>query len=122
MIREDVGDERFCILVDEAKDESNQEQLVIILRFVNSCGILTERFFAIKSVSNTTSLNLKNEISDILARHDLQLSKMRGQGYNGANNMRGTWNGLQVLFLRDYPCILCSLLCTQVIIVIDFCS
>ncbi|XP_052185172.1 uncharacterized protein LOC127796813 [Diospyros lotus] len=32
MIREDVGDERFCILVDEAKDESNREQLAIILR------------------------------------------------------------------------------------------
>ncbi|XP_052206859.1 uncharacterized protein LOC127811192 [Diospyros lotus] len=103
MIREDVGDERFCILVDEVKDESNREQLAIILRFVNSCGILTECFFAIKSVSNITSLNLKNEISDILARHDLQLSKMRGQGYDGANNMRGTWNGLQALFLRDYP-------------------
>ncbi|XP_052185253.1 uncharacterized protein LOC127796889 [Diospyros lotus] len=107
MIHEDVGDERFCILVDEAKDESNREQLAIILRFVNSCGILTERFFAIKSVSNTTSLNLKNEISDILARHDLQLSKMRGQGYDGANNMRGTWNGLQALFLRDYPYAYC---------------
>ncbi|XP_052203196.1 uncharacterized protein LOC127808670 [Diospyros lotus] len=103
MIREDVGDERFCIFMDEAKDESNREQLAIILRFVNSCGILTVRFFAIKSVSNTTSLNLKNEISDILTRHDLQLSKMRSQEYDGANNMRGTWNELQALFLRDYP-------------------
>ncbi|XP_052198053.1 uncharacterized protein LOC127804963 isoform X2 [Diospyros lotus] len=28
---------------------------------------------------------------------------MRGQGYDGANDMRGTWNELQALFLRDYP-------------------
>jgi len=28
---------------------------------------------------------------------------MRGQGYNDASNMRGAWNGLQTLFLRDCP-------------------
>jgi len=28
---------------------------------------------------------------------------MRGQGYDGAKNMRGAWNGLQALFLRDCP-------------------
>jgi hypothetical protein len=28
---------------------------------------------------------------------------MRGQGYNDASNMRGAWNGLQALFLRDCP-------------------
>ncbi|CAH9103364.1 unnamed protein product [Cuscuta epithymum] len=104
MIREDVGNGCFCILVDEARDASHREQMTIILRYVNSCGVLTERFFAIKSVISTTSLNLKNEISDILVRFDLDLSKLRGQGYDGANNMRGTWNGLQALFLRDYPC------------------
>ncbi|XP_022897843.1 uncharacterized protein LOC111411555 [Olea europaea var. sylvestris] len=26
---------------------------------------------------------------------------MRGQGYDDANNMRGSWNGLQTLFLKD---------------------
>ncbi|XP_028111975.1 uncharacterized protein LOC114310225 [Camellia sinensis] len=28
---------------------------------------------------------------------------MRGQGYDGANNMCGEWNGLQALFLKDCP-------------------
>ena len=28
---------------------------------------------------------------------------MRGQGYDGASNMRGAWNGLQALFIRDCP-------------------
>ncbi|XP_052203981.1 uncharacterized protein LOC127809259 [Diospyros lotus] len=36
MIREDVGDERFCILVNEAKYESNREQLTIILSDVTT--------------------------------------------------------------------------------------
>ncbi|XP_042418961.1 zinc finger MYM-type protein 1-like [Zingiber officinale] len=103
MIREEVGDKFFCILVDEARDISKREQMAIILRFVNNHGILTERFFAIKSVSDTTSLNLKKEISNVLVHHDLQVKKLRGQGYDGASNMRGAWNGLQALFLRDCP-------------------
>ncbi|XP_075507338.1 uncharacterized protein LOC142544154 [Primulina tabacum] len=103
MVREEVGDKYFCILVDEARDISKREQMAIILRFVNNHGILTERFFAIKSVSDTTSMNLKNEISNVLVHHDLHVKKIRGQGYDGASNMRGAWNGLQALFLKDCP-------------------
>ncbi|KAK3229064.1 hypothetical protein Dsin_000945 [Dipteronia sinensis] len=33
-IREEVRDAKFCILVDEAVDESNREQMAIILRFI----------------------------------------------------------------------------------------
>ncbi|XP_042460126.1 zinc finger MYM-type protein 1-like [Zingiber officinale] len=56
MIRKEIGDKVFCILVDEAQDISKWEQMTIILR---------------------------------------------GQGYDGASNIRGAWNGLQALFLRD---------------------
>ena len=94
MIREKVGDKCFFILVDEAQDISKWKQMAIILRFVNNHGILTERFFVIKSVSDTTSSNLKNEISNCLVHHDLQVKNMRGQGYDGASNMCDAWNGL----------------------------
>ncbi|XP_076911265.1 uncharacterized protein LOC143569178 [Bidens hawaiensis] len=30
-------------------------------------------------------------------------SKIRGQGYDGASNMRGEWNGLQALVIKDCP-------------------
>ena len=33
----------------------------------------------------------------------LIVSNIRGQVYNGASNMKGEWNGLQTLFLTDYP-------------------
>ena len=78
MIRE-VGDICFCILVDEAHDISKREQIAIFLRFVNNHGILTESFFAIKSISDTISSNLKKEISNVLVHHELQVKKMRGQ-------------------------------------------
>ena len=34
-IREEIGDAKFCILVDEARVESKREQMAIILRFVD---------------------------------------------------------------------------------------
>jgi hypothetical protein len=37
---------------------------------------------------------LKKGICNILTRHNLQVENMRGQGYDGASNMRGARNGL----------------------------
>ncbi|KAL6565653.1 hypothetical protein OROHE_004708 [Orobanche hederae] len=101
MIREEIGDAKFCILVDEAKDVANKEQMAIVLRFVDVDGFLRERFFDVVHVGNTMSATLKDGICDVLSRYNLQLCNMRGQGYDGASNMRGSWNGLQALFLRE---------------------
>jgi hypothetical protein len=90
-IREDIGDSKFCIIVDEARDESKREQMAIVLRFVDKDGFIQERFFDIVHVKDTSALTLKNEISDVLSRHCLDIQNIRGQGYDGASNMRGEW-------------------------------
>ncbi|KAL6292914.1 hypothetical protein ACE6H2_001056 [Prunus campanulata] len=77
--------------------------MAIVLRFVDKDGFVRERFFEIVRVEDTSSLTLKKEISRVLMNFGLQIDKMRGQGYDGASNMRGAWNGLQALFLRDCP-------------------
>ncbi|XVF66763.1 hypothetical protein PTKIN_Ptkin10aG0064200 [Pterospermum kingtungense] len=100
-VGEEIGSAKFCILVDEALDESNQEQMAIILRFVDCHGIIRERFFHVVSVHDTTALTLKENITSILTRYDLQIENMRGQGYDGASNIRGPWNGLQALPLNE---------------------
>ncbi|XP_024196338.1 zinc finger MYM-type protein 1-like [Rosa chinensis] len=102
-IREEVGDAKFCILVDEAVDVSNREQMAIILRFVDCDGFIRERFFKVLSVANTCSQTLKDEISKVLTQYDLQVENMRGQGYDGASNMQGEFNGLQALFCEECP-------------------
>ncbi|XP_056697704.1 uncharacterized protein [Spinacia oleracea] len=61
-IRKEIGDSKFCIIVDESRDVSKREQMAIVIRFVDG-----------------------------------------GQGYDGASNMRGEWNGLQALFIKDCP-------------------
>ena len=100
-IREEIGNAKFCILVDEAWDESKREQMAIILRFVDKEGFIKERFFHIVHVRDTTALTLKNEICDVLSHYNLHIENIRSQGYDGASNMCGEWNRLQALFLKD---------------------
>ncbi|KAH9738403.1 TTF-type domain-containing protein [Citrus sinensis] len=102
-IREEMGDAKFCIIVDEALDESHKQQMAIILRYVDCDGFIRERFFEIVNVDETKALTLKNEICNVLAQYNLLVENLRGQGYDGASNMAGEWNGLQSLFLNDCP-------------------
>jgi hypothetical protein len=77
--------------------------MVIILRFVNKDGFIKERFFHIVHVKHTIALTLKNNICNVISRYDLPIENIRGQGYDGTSNMHGEWNGLQALFLIEYP-------------------
>ncbi|XP_022032298.1 zinc finger MYM-type protein 1-like [Helianthus annuus] len=49
------------------------------------------------------SLTLKTHLWRNLLHHQFDVSKIRGQGYDGASNMRGEWNRLQALVLNDCP-------------------
>jgi hypothetical protein len=79
------------------------EQMAIILRFVDEDGFIKERFFHIVHVKHTTTLTLKNEICNVISRYNLPIENIRGQRYDRASNMHGEWNGLQALFLRECP-------------------
>ena len=98
-IREEVGDNKFCLLVDEASDSSHKEQMGIVLRFVDCKGFVRERFFGIVNVADTKAQTLKDEVCKVLGKYNLLVKNLRGQGYDGASNMSGSWNGLQALFL-----------------------
>ncbi|CAN1157893.1 Zinc finger MYM-type protein 1 [Linum perenne] len=78
----DIGDDLFTILVDEARDVSVKEQMAIVLRY-------------------TKALTLKKEIEYMFVTHGLSLSRIRGQGYDGASNMKGEINGLKTLILAE---------------------
>ncbi|TYI22365.1 hypothetical protein ES332_A06G098400v1 [Gossypium tomentosum] len=52
-------------------------------------------------VKDTASLTLKNVIFNVLLQHSFDIQNIRGQGYDGASNMRGEFNGLQALVLND---------------------
>ncbi|XP_030958383.1 zinc finger MYM-type protein 1-like [Quercus lobata] len=102
-IREEIGDAKFCIMVDEARDESMKEQMAVVFRYVDAEGFVKERFFGLIHVVDTAALTLKKGIYSLLSQYCLDIQNIQGQGYDGASNMRGMWNGLQALILNDYP-------------------
>ena len=102
-IREEIGDAKFCIIVDKFYDVSWNDIIAIVLRFVDKDGFVQERFFGLVHVSNFSALTLKDGIYSVLSHHCLDIQNIRGQGYNRASNMRGEWSGLQALVSNDCP-------------------
>ncbi|KAI5324597.1 hypothetical protein L3X38_033670 [Prunus dulcis] len=59
-----------------------RETLDVIMRHV------IERFVGVQHVTDTTSSSLKDAIDIFFSSNGLSFSKLRGQGYDGASNMR----------------------------------
>ncbi|KAI5669067.1 hypothetical protein M9H77_18920 [Catharanthus roseus] len=62
---------------------------------------MVERFLGVVHVSDTSARTLKNSIDDFFAINGLSISQLRGQGYDGASNMRGELNGLKQKILDE---------------------
>ncbi|KAK9047973.1 hypothetical protein SSX86_033065 [Deinandra increscens subsp. villosa] len=103
MIFEELGDDVFSILVDESRDVSKKEQMAVVLRYVDKLGFVKERFIGLVHVKETTALSLKHAIDELFAHYNLSLDRVRGQGYDGASNMSGEFNGLKALILKENP-------------------
>ncbi|XP_022846317.1 uncharacterized protein LOC111369063 [Olea europaea var. sylvestris] len=88
VIIKDIDDTFFSILVDESQDISVKEQTSVVLRYVDKTGHVVERFIRIEHVSSTTAVSLKAAIDKLFSRYGLSISRLRGQGYDGASNMQ----------------------------------
>jgi len=53
-IIDNLGDQLFAILIDESRDISDKEQMVVILRYVNKYGSIVKQFFSIGHGTATT--------------------------------------------------------------------
>lgn len=77
-IIQELGDDHYAILDDESSDISHKEQLAVCLRYADKLGRPCEHFLGLAHVHDTTSLSLKEAIQDLLARHHLTISQIRG--------------------------------------------
>jgi len=59
----------------------------VVLRYVDKCGIVKERFVGLVHVKETNSVSLKSAIDALFADLKLSLKQVRGQGYDDASNM-----------------------------------
>ncbi|XP_016498890.2 uncharacterized protein LOC107817546 [Nicotiana tabacum] len=96
----DLNGDYFGILVDESKDISHKEQMALVLCYVDKNGEVVERFVGLVHVSDTSACSLKETIYSLLSDHSLSPSQIRGQGYDGASNMRGEISGLKTLIMK----------------------
>jgi hypothetical protein len=100
---EELDGGQFAILADESSDVYQNEQLAICLRFVDKKGRAVVRFLGVVHVEDTTSLTLKSAIQQMLMKYNLTFAMVRGQGYDGASNMKGNANGLKKLIMDESP-------------------
>jgi hypothetical protein len=54
-------------------------------------------------MSDTTVSSLKVVIEALFSKHGLSISRLHGQGYDGASNIQGEFNGLKALILNNNP-------------------
>lgn len=85
----------FSICIDSTFDVSHREQLSFIVRYLFD-GKIYERLIAIVESPYTTGQALFELFNKVMDNCNLDWkNNLVGQSYDGAANMRGTYNGLQ---------------------------
>ena len=95
----------FSVLADEATDASNKEQMAIVLHYLDmNTNSICESFMCfIECKDGTTGAALADLILSSLTGWRLDLSKLRGQGYDGASNTSGATNGCAARITAKHP-------------------
>ncbi|CAK1599564.1 unnamed protein product [Parnassius mnemosyne] len=94
------------------QDLSKIDQLSVVFRYIsiteNDDNVpkelkICESFLGFIAVSDSCAEGLKIEILNTIKEYGIDLSKCRGQGYDGANVMSGLYGGLQALIKEHAP-------------------
>ena len=94
----------YSVLADEAADVSNQEQMALVVRFVDKDNNIREEFLGFAHCdSGTSGRALAAKIQGNLRDWGLPLQNLRGQGYDGASNMSGHLNGCAKAIQEQQP-------------------
>ena len=91
------------VMVDETTDMSNQEQVVLVFRWVDNDLASHEEFVGLYQTDSITSDALVAVIKDTLLRMQLKMETCRGQCYDGASSMSGAKKGVAKVLLDEEP-------------------
>nr|CAI5823580.1 unnamed protein product [Callosobruchus analis] len=96
----------FTVLADETVDISTIEQLSLCVRYVKESEPnifnICEHFLLFIPVTSTSGETLASAILQGLKQCNIDVSYLRGQGYDGASNMSGVFKGVQALIASRY--------------------
>ena len=97
----------FSIIADELTEQiSNKEILSICLRFVKwteTVPSINELFFDFVYCARTTGEAVAAAILESLSEHSIDITKMRGQAYDGAAAMSSSRVGVQAKIKEHAP-------------------
>ena len=93
----------FSVLADETTDISCQEQLTLCARYVSDNFAIEKSFLQFVPITDLSDKNLASTILNNLSNIGIDVSKMRGQGYDGATAMSGRLNGAQAYIRKIIP-------------------
>ena len=102
----------WAIIVDTTSDVTSCEQVSICVRIVHINGTVSEHLLAIQNANSTTAENVFDLLFSTLQSKGASFNKLVAQAYDGASNMSGCFNGLQVV--DKFQCYLCTLLCPYI--------
>ena len=94
----------FSVCADEAADSSNQEQLPLILRFVDDSNSIREEFVDfVLCNTGTTGVAIAEKLLATMEEYGFNPEYLRGQAYDGAGNMAGKCRGAAARILSNFP-------------------
>lgn len=95
--------EIFSIMIDETQDLSRHEQVSFIVRFVDDSLQIHEHLLGFYKTNHNNSETLTNLIKYVLSENGLNIKNFRGQCYDGAAAMRGSYSGVQARIREENP-------------------
>ena len=93
----------FSLMCDAYTDASNKQQLSICVGWIDDSLNPHEDFLGFYDLPNIASDTTVSVIKDSLTSFNLPLSDLRGQTYDGANNMLGKRSGVAAQIKRVQP-------------------
>nr|CAI5836637.1 unnamed protein product [Callosobruchus analis] len=98
----------LTIILDTTQDLSKIDQVSVVFRYIsvteNDDNVPKEiKICEILAVTDCSAAGLKTVILNLTKEYGIDLTKCRGQGYDGANVMSGVYGGLQTLIKEHAP-------------------
>lgn len=85
----------FSMIVDSTPDIAHNDQLALIIRYVQQDGVPIERFLKFLPNVGHKAQDMFDCLTNTFKSLGIDISNCRGQSYDNAANMSGIYNGLQ---------------------------